>query len=124
MSHDSGKDLSNEAPKTVDLNRLYTAMQQHMVRMEIQLNDKFGEVNDKFGEMNNRLDKVESSSQRERPFRAPNVERRERNPPRFDYEDECGNDLEEFDRISNEGLGRFKRRMGGREFRYGNRGED
>ena len=55
--------MSNDSPKTVDLDVLYKAMQQHMARMEIQ-----------FGEVNDRLDKVESSSQRERPFRAPNVE--------------------------------------------------
>ncbi|KAK0587545.1 hypothetical protein LWI29_024676 [Acer saccharum] len=117
MSHDNSKELSNEAPKTVDLDRLFTAMQQHMARMEIQ----FGEVNDRFGEMNDRLHKVESSSQRERPFRAPNVERRERNPPRNDYEDDYGNDLEEDDRMSNVGAGRFRRGMGGRGVRYGNR---
>ncbi|KAK0580405.1 hypothetical protein LWI29_001555 [Acer saccharum] len=117
MSHDNSKELSNEAPKTVDLDRLFTAMQQHMARMEIQ----FGEVNDRFGEMNDRLHKVESSSQRERPFRAPNVERRERNLPRNDYEDDYGNDLEEEDRMSNVGVGRFRRGMGGKGVRYGNR---
>ena len=100
MSHDNSQDLSNKAPKTVDLDRLYKAMQQHMTRMEIQ----FGKMNDKFGEVNNRLDKVESNSQREQPFRAPNVERRERNFPRNDYEDDYGNDLEEEDRMSNVGF--------------------
>ncbi|KAK3229881.1 hypothetical protein Dsin_001762 [Dipteronia sinensis] len=87
-------------------------MRQHMAWMETQ-----------FGEVNDRLDKVESSSQREQPFRAPNVERSERNPPRNDYEDDYGNDLEEDDRMSHVGTGRFGRGMGGKRDRYGNRGD-
>ncbi|KAK3229878.1 hypothetical protein Dsin_001759 [Dipteronia sinensis] len=87
-------------------------MRQHMARMKTQ-----------FGEVKDRLDKVESSSQREQPFRAPNVERRERNPPRNDYEDDYGNDLEEDDRMSNVSASRFRRGMGGRGDRYGNRGD-
>ena len=74
-----------------------------------------------FGEVNDRLDKVDPSLQREQPFRAPNVERRERNPPRNDYEDNYGNDLEEDDRMSNMGVDKFRRGMGGREVRYGER---
>ncbi|KAK2642012.1 hypothetical protein Ddye_023775 [Dipteronia dyeriana] len=53
----------------------------------------------KFDELHDRIDKVESSSQREQPFRAPKVEKIERNPPWNDYEDYYGIDLEENDRI-------------------------
>ncbi|KAK2642309.1 hypothetical protein Ddye_024072 [Dipteronia dyeriana] len=109
MSHDKSKDLSDDAPETVDLNILYKVIQKSMERMEI-----------KFGEVHDRIDKMESSSQREQPFKAPKVDRRERNPPRNDYEDDYGIDLEEDDRMSNVSAGRFRLGMGVRGVRYGN----
>ena len=61
----------------------------------------------------------------EQPRPIPQARRRERVPVRKEVNDYYGdeNDMERDDRMSNVGARRFRRGMGGRGDRYGNRGE-
>ena len=83
------------------------------------LEQKFQQLNLRFDEVHERLDKVESSAQKGQPPRAPNVQRRERNQPRFEYQDNYGNNQDEDDHASNASLGRYGREYGNRGYRYG-----
>ncbi|KAL5779425.1 hypothetical protein ACOSQ2_010162 [Xanthoceras sorbifolium] len=69
-----------------------------------------------------RLDRVENTCA-EQPPPVPQARRRERVPIREEVHDYYGddNDIEEDDRMSSVGAGRFRRGMGGREDMYGNR---
>ena len=69
------------------------------------MEQKFERLEMRFDEVHERIDKVESSSQRGQPPIALNRQRRERNPSRFENEEDYGNDLEEEDRNSNYNLG-------------------
>ncbi|KAL5834816.1 hypothetical protein ACOSQ3_014409 [Xanthoceras sorbifolium] len=69
-----------------------------------------------------RLDRVENTHA-EQPPPVPQARRRERVPVREEVHDYYGddNDIEEDDRMSSVGAGRFRRGMGGRGVRYGDR---
>ena len=99
MSRETNKNLSDEAHERMDImdaKIFYKVLEQ-----------KFQQLNLRFDEVHERLDKVESSAQKGQPPIAPNVQRRETNQPRFVYEDDYGDDLDEDDRASNASLGRF-----------------
>ncbi|KAK4841756.1 hypothetical protein QYF36_009976 [Acer negundo] len=73
-------------------------------------------------QLHERLDQVENS-RTEQPQPVPGAGRRERVPVREEVNDYYGddNDIEEDDRMSNVGAGRFRRGIGGRGARFGNR---
>ena len=75
-----------------------------------------------FDQLHERIDQVETS-RAEQPQSIPHACRRERVPVREEVNDYYGddNDIEEDDRMSNVGVGRFRRGVGGRGARYGNR---
>ncbi|XP_052181971.1 uncharacterized protein LOC127794765 [Diospyros lotus] len=100
----------NEAQEKIDFKLFFQSLEQKFERMEMR-----------FDEINERIDKVESSSRRGQPPRAPTMQRRERHPPRYDYEDDYGDDLDDDDRASNVSIGRIRHGNRDRGVRHGER---
>ena len=88
----------NDTQEKIDFKLFFQSLEQKFARMEMR-----------FDEINERMDRVESSPQRGQPHRAPTVQRRERHPPRYEYEDDYGDDLDNDDRASNISVRQFRR---------------
>ncbi|KAL5820917.1 hypothetical protein ACOSQ3_022799 [Xanthoceras sorbifolium] len=108
----SKESASEEVLGKVDTNFIMEALTREMgrlLRAEMEL-------------IHERLDRVENT-RAEQPPLVPQARRRERVPVREEVNDYYGddNDIEEDDRMSSVGAERFRRGMGGRGVRYGDR---
>ncbi|KAK0572561.1 hypothetical protein LWI29_033492 [Acer saccharum] len=113
MSDNKDKGTTEESSIPVDLKLWKEALVGEMRRM----------MKGELDQLHERLDQVENA-RAEQPQPIPLAHRRERVPVREEVNDYYGddNDMEEDDRMSNVGVGRFRYGMGGRGVRYGNRG--
>ena len=114
MSDNKDKGTTEESSIPVDLKLWKEALVGEMRRM----------MKGELDQLHERLDQVENA-RAEQPQPIPQAHRRERVPVREEVNDYYGddNDMEEDDRMSNVGVGRFRYGMGGRGVRYGNRGD-
>ncbi|KAL5801033.1 hypothetical protein ACOSQ3_032665 [Xanthoceras sorbifolium] len=108
----SKESASEEVLGNVDTNFIMEALTREMRRL----------LRAEMESIHERLDRVENTRAKQPPP-VPQARRRERFPVREEVNDYYGddNDIEEDDRMSNVGAGRFRHGMGGRGVRYGNR---
>ncbi|KAI9154064.1 hypothetical protein LWI28_020487 [Acer negundo] len=112
MSENKDKGVTDDSSITADLKLWKEALVGEMRRM----------MRGELEQLHERLDQMDNSHT-EQPQPVPQARRREGVPVREEVNDYYGddNDIEEDDRMSNVGAGRFRRGIGGRGARFGNR---
>ena len=110
MSQQKSRDSSDDVKERIYLKLFFKSLEQIFDRLYLR-----------FNKVNERIDRVEANTQRGQPPRTPNVQQRERNPPRPDYDDEYGDNLDDDERASNANLGQFGCWNGARGVHFGDR---